>query len=54
MRNLMICTPYLILWGGKRKKKMGWAYGMYGGGERCAQGLGGEAGGNETIGETQT
>jgi hypothetical protein len=28
--------------------------GTYGGGERCAQGFGGEAGGNETIGETQT
>jgi hypothetical protein len=30
-----------------------WACGACGGGERCAQGFGGEAGGNETIGETQ-
>jgi hypothetical protein len=28
--------------------------GTYGGGERCAQGFGGEAWGNETTGETQT
>jgi hypothetical protein len=33
---------------------MGWACGAYGGGERCAQGAGGEAWGKETIGETQT
>jgi hypothetical protein len=33
---------------------MGWACGAYGGGERCAQGFGGEAWGKETIGETQT
>jgi hypothetical protein len=32
---------------------MGWACGAYGGGERCAQGVGGEAWGKETIGETQ-
>jgi hypothetical protein len=30
--------------GGKiEKKEMGLAYGAYGGGERCAQGVGGEA-----------
>jgi hypothetical protein len=30
--------------GGKIKKnEMGWACGAYGGGERCAQGVGGEA-----------
>jgi hypothetical protein len=30
--------------GGKIKKNdMGWACGVYGGGERCAQGVGGEA-----------
>jgi hypothetical protein len=28
---------------------MGWACGAYGGGERCAQGFGGEAPENETI-----
>jgi hypothetical protein len=28
--------------------------GAYGGGERCAQGVGGEARGKEAIGETQT
>jgi hypothetical protein len=54
MRSLMICT-HPILWGGKIKKnEMGWACGVYGGGERCAQGFGGEALGKETIGETQT
>ena len=41
--------------GGKIKKnEMGGACGAYGGGERCAQGSGGETGGKETIGETQT
>jgi hypothetical protein len=30
------------------------ACGAYGGGESFAQGFGGEAGGNETTGETQT
>jgi hypothetical protein len=34
--------------------EMGWACGAYGRGERCAQGVGGEACGKETIGETQT
>jgi hypothetical protein len=44
MRNLMICTPYPILSGGKIKKnEMGWVCGAYGGGERCAQGFGREA-----------
>jgi hypothetical protein len=36
------------------KNEMDWACGAYGGGERCAQGFGGEACGKETIGETQT
>ena len=41
--------------GGKiEKNQIGWACGAYGGGERCAQGSGGETGGKETIGETQT
>jgi hypothetical protein len=41
--------------GGKIKKnEMDWACDTYGGGERCAQGFGGEAWGKETIGETQT
>jgi hypothetical protein len=30
---------------------MGWACGANGGGERCAQGFGGEAWGKKTIGE---
>ena len=39
----MICTPYPILWGGKiEKNEIGWACGMYGGGERRVQGFGGE------------
>jgi hypothetical protein len=33
---------------------MGRACGAYGGGERGAQGVGGEAWGKENIGETQT
>ena len=32
---------------------MGGTCGAYGGGERCAQGSGGETGGKETIGETR-
>ena len=36
------------------KNKMGGACGAYGGGERGAQGSGGETLGKETIGETQT
>jgi hypothetical protein len=41
--------------GGKiEKNEMGGACGVYGGGERCAQGVGGEARGKEAIGETQT
>jgi hypothetical protein len=36
------------------KNEMGGACGAYGGGERCAQGAGGETWGKETIGETQT
>jgi preprotein translocase subunit SecG len=37
-----------------KKNEMGWACGAYGSGERYVQGVGGEAGGKETIGETQT
>jgi hypothetical protein len=33
---------------------MGWACGAYGRGQSCAQGVGGEAGGKEAIGETKT
>jgi len=36
------------------KNEMGVACGAYGGGERGAQGFGGETWGKETIGETQT
>jgi len=32
---------------------MGRAFSTYGGGERCAQGVGGETRGKETIGETK-
>ena len=39
----MICTPYRILWGGKiEKNEMDGACGAYEGGERGAQGFGGE------------
>ena len=37
-----------------KKNEMGGACGVYGGGERGAQGSGGETWGKETIGETQT
>jgi hypothetical protein len=41
--------------GGKiEKNEMGRACGVYGGGERSAQGVGGEARGKEKIGETKT
>jgi hypothetical protein len=36
------------------KNEIGGACGTYGGGERCAQGVGGEAIGKEAVGETQT
>ena len=35
------------------KNEMGWACGVYGGGERSVQGFGGETWGRETTGETQ-
>ena len=55
MGCLVICTPYPYCAGGKiEKNEMGGACGAYGGGERCAQGFGGETGGKETTGETQT
>ena len=43
MRSLVICTPYPILCGKMEKNEMGGVCGAYGGGERCAQGFGGEA-----------
>ena len=33
MKSLVICTPYLILFGGKIENEMGRACGAYGGGE---------------------
>jgi len=39
----VICTPYLIMCGGKiEKNEVGGACGAYGGRERCEQGSGGE------------
>jgi len=44
-----------LLAGGKiETNEMGRACGAYGGGEKCAQGVGGEARGKEAIGETKT
>jgi hypothetical protein len=44
MRSLMICILTQYCAGGKIKKnEMGCACGAYEGGERCAQGFGGEA-----------
>ena len=43
LNTVVICTPYPIFAGGKfEKNEMGGACGTYGGGERCAQGSGGE------------
>jgi len=43
MRSLVICTPYQYCAGSKSEKnEMGGARGAYGGGEKCAQGSGGE------------
>jgi hypothetical protein len=36
-------SVYLLLHVSVQKNEMGWACGAYGGGERCAQGVGGEA-----------
>jgi hypothetical protein len=41
--NLFGKVLYQYSAGGKIKNDMGWACGAYGGGERCAQGFGGEA-----------
>ena len=38
----------------KWKNEMGWSCGAYVGGERLVKGFGGETGGKETNGETQT
>ena len=52
---LIYFSNKLLRAGGKiEKNEMGEAYDAYGGGERCAQGSGGETRGKETIGETQT
>ena len=49
----VLLTEYCV--GGKiEKNEMGGACGAYGGGEKGAQGSGGETWGKETIGETQT
>ena len=49
----VLLTEYFA--GGKiEKNEMGVACGAYGGGERGAQGSGGETWGKETIGEAQT
>jgi hypothetical protein len=45
MRSLTICTI--------EKNEMGWAYGAYGGRERCVKDIGGETRGKEAIGETK-
>ena len=52
-RRSVLPTQYCA--GGKiEKNEMGGACGAYVGGERCAQGSGGETWGKETNGETQT
>jgi hypothetical protein len=49
LHSLQYCAGSKI-----EKKEMGGACGAYGGGQRCAQGVGGEARKKEVIGETQT
>jgi hypothetical protein len=44
MRSLMISTPYAIFCGWlNQENEIGRSCGAYGGGDRCAQGVGGEA-----------
>jgi hypothetical protein len=53
LNDLCYITQYCA--GGKiEKNEMGRACGAYGGGERCARGVGGGARETEAIGETQT
>ena len=47
----LLVTQYCA-YGKIEKNEMGGACGVYGGGERCAQGSSGETGGKETKGET--
>jgi hypothetical protein len=49
-----VVSTFLGLCFDARKNEIGGACGAYAGGEWCAQGVGGEARGKETIGETQT
>jgi hypothetical protein len=42
MTNLRLVTSQKCAGGKIKKNEMGWACGAYGGGERCAQGVGGE------------
>jgi hypothetical protein len=41
--SLFVFVPTNALFFNIKKNEMGWACGAYGGGERCAQGVGGEA-----------
>jgi hypothetical protein len=52
--NLKLYTFHACAGDKIEKNEMGGACGAYGGGERCAQGVGGETWGKEDIGETQT
>jgi hypothetical protein len=53
MRNLMICTPHLVLFGDKiEKNEMGGACGTYGGEEGHIRGFDGEIGRKETTWES--
>jgi hypothetical protein len=54
MRRWMICINQYCAGGKIEKNEMGGVCGVYGGGERCAQGVGGETWEKEAIGETQT
>jgi hypothetical protein len=49
----MICIPYPCSGGEIEKNEMGGPCGAYGGGERGAQVVGGEASGKDANGETQ-
>jgi hypothetical protein len=52
--NNLYSLPNIVRVAKPRRMRWAGACGAYGGGERCAQGVGGKARRKETIGETQT
>jgi hypothetical protein len=52
--NVLYSLPNIVWVVKSRRMRWTVACGAHGGGERCAQGVGGKAGGKEAIGEIQT